>query len=118
MRIPTDDPNPARRTLLALAMALPALAGWERSSAAPHTPAELPPDLVAAIRDCDRATTSNDVGALANLVADDYVLVNSDSTLQDKQSYLKDFKVPGFKLDPYTLEQQVRKAWGTTALLA
>ena len=118
MRTPTDDPNPARRTLLALAVTMPALAGCHRSSAAPHTSAGLPPDLVAAIRDYDQATISNDVAALADLVADDYLLVNSDSTLQDKQSYLEDFKVPGFKLDPYTLERQVRKAWGTTALLA
>lgn len=118
MRIPTDDPNQARRTLLALAVTMPALAGWGGSSAAPHTLAGLPPDLVAAIGDYDRATVGNDVDALAKLVADDYVLVNSDSTLQDRQSYLKDFTVPGFKLDPYTLEQQVRKVWGTAALLA
>ena len=48
----------------------------------------------------------------------DYVLVNSDSTLQDKQSYLEDFKVPGFRLDPYELQQPVRKIWGDAALLA
>ncbi|HEV8333689.1 MAG TPA: nuclear transport factor 2 family protein [Steroidobacteraceae bacterium] len=77
-----------------------------------------PTDLAKAIEDYDRATVSNDVAALANLVADDYVLVNSDSTLQDKQSYLEDFKVPGFKLDPYELQQQVHKVWGDAALLA
>jgi ketosteroid isomerase-like protein len=77
-----------------------------------------PSDLAKAIEDYDRATVSNDVAALANLVADAYVLVNSDSTLQDKQSYLEDFKVPGFKLDPYELQQQVHKAWGDAALLA
>jgi ketosteroid isomerase-like protein len=77
-----------------------------------------PSDLARAIADYDRATVSNDVAALANLVADDYVLVNSDSTLQDKQSYLEDFKVPGFRLDPYELQQQVRKTWSDAALLA
>jgi ketosteroid isomerase-like protein len=77
-----------------------------------------PTDLAKAIEDYDRATVSNDVAALANLVADDYVLVNSDSTLQDKQSYLEDFKVPGFRLDPYELQQQVHKVWGDAALLA
>jgi ketosteroid isomerase-like protein len=118
MRARIDDPDLARRTLLALAATLPALAGPARSSAARRTVAELPPDLIKAVSDYDRATTSNDVAALANLVADDYVLVNSDSSLQDKQSYLKDFTVPGFKLDPYTLEQQVRKVWGDAALLA
>jgi ketosteroid isomerase-like protein len=77
-----------------------------------------PTDLAKAIENYDRATVSNDVAALANLVADDYVLVNSDSSLQDKQSYLEDFKVPGFKLDPYELQQQVHKVWGDAALLA
>jgi ketosteroid isomerase-like protein len=77
-----------------------------------------PTDLAQAIENYDRATVSNDVAALANLVADDYVLVNSDSSLQDKQSYLEDFKVPGFKLDPYELQQQVHKVWGDAALLA
>ena len=78
----------------------------------------MPADLASAIQDYDRATISNDVATLASLVADDYLLVNSDSTLQDKQSYLEDFKVPGFKLDPYELRQQVLKRWGDTALLA
>ena len=77
-----------------------------------------PTDLAQAIENYDRATVSNDVAALANLVADDYVLVNSDSSLQDKQSYLEDFKVPGFKLAPYELQQQVHKVWGDAALLA
>jgi ketosteroid isomerase-like protein len=79
--------------------------------------ADWPTDLAQAIENYDRATVSNDVAALANLVADDYVLVNSDSSLQDKQSYLEDFKVPGFKLDPYELQQQVHKVWGDAALL-
>lgn len=77
-----------------------------------------PTDLQKAIAAYDQATVGNDTATLANLVADDYVLVNSDSTLQTKQSYLEDFKVPGFKLDPYELQQPVRKMWGDAALLA
>ncbi len=82
------------------------------------TAVAMPSDLAKAIGEYDRATVSNDVAALAALVADDYMLVNSDSTLQDKQSYLEDFKVPGFKLDPYELQQQTLKRWSDTALLA
>jgi ketosteroid isomerase-like protein len=82
------------------------------------TAVAMPSDLAKAIEEYDRATVDNDVESLANLVADDYVLVNSDSTLQDKQSYLKDFTVPGFKVDPYELRQKVLKRWGDTALLA
>jgi ketosteroid isomerase-like protein len=77
-----------------------------------------PTDLAQAIAAYDRATVSNDIATLASLVTDDYVLVNSDSSLQDKQSYLEDFKVPGFRLDPYELQQQVHRMWGDAALLA
>lgn len=99
-----------RRTLISAAAAAPALVGWKTSAAAP--------DLDDAVRAYDQATVHNDVVALAQLVSDDYMLVNSDSTLQDKSSYLADFKVPGFKLDPYALAQPVRKIWGDTALVA
>jgi ketosteroid isomerase-like protein len=102
-----------RRALLMIA----ALGSWTLATSARAT-GTLPSDLVKAIEDYDRATVSNDTATLASLVADDYVLVNSDSTLQDKQSYLEDFKVPGFRLDPYELQQQVRKGWGDAALLA
>src|ERR1044072_678034 len=77
-----------------------------------------PTDLARSIESYDRATVSNDIATLAKLVALDYVLVNSDSTLQDKQSYLEDFRVPGFRLDPYELQQPVRKVWNDAALLA
>jgi len=99
-----------RRTLLSAAAAAPALVGWETSFAAP--------DLDDAVRAYDQATLHNDVDTLAELVRDDYMLVNSDSTLQDKSSYLEDFKVPGFRLDPYVLEQPIRRIWGDTALVA
>ena len=99
-----------RRTLLSAAAAAPALVSWQASGAESA--------LDEAVRAYDRATVYNDVAALAQLVCDDYQLVNSDSSLQDKQSYLADFKVPGFKLDPYVLEQQVRRLWGDTALVA
>lgn len=75
-----------------------------------------PPDLAQAWADYDQATVRKDVARLAALVTDDYVLVNSDSSVQDKKSYLADFKVPGFKLDPYEIEQPMQKIWGNTAL--
>jgi len=99
-----------RRTLISAAAAAPALVGWKTSAAES--------DLDDAVRVYDEATVHNDVTALAQLVSDDYTLVNSDSTLQDKSSYLEDFKVPGFKLDPYVLQEPVRRVWGDTALVA
>jgi ketosteroid isomerase-like protein len=99
-----------RRTLITAAAVAPAFVGWNASATGS--------DLDDAIRTYDQATVHNDVAALAQLVCDDYTLVNSDSTLQDKSSYLEDFRVPGFKLDPYVLEQPVRRVWGDTALVA
>ena len=96
--------------LLASAAAAPTLVGIKASAAES--------DLDAAVHAYDEATVHNDVATLAQLVSHDYMLVNSDSSLQDKQSYLEDFKVPGFKLDPYVLEQQARRNWGESALVA
>jgi ketosteroid isomerase-like protein len=77
---------------------------------------DLPADLARAVKDYDQATMHNDVATLARLVADDYLLVNSDSTIQDKQSYLEDFKKAGFSLDPYELREPVRKVWSDCAI--
>jgi len=79
---------------------------------------ELPPDLAQAMKVYDEGQFHNDVPTLERLVADDYVLVNSDSTLQNKQSFLADFRVPGFRLDPYVMEQRVAKVWGGAAVMA
>jgi ketosteroid isomerase-like protein len=85
------------------------------ASAKPATVAA-PSDLARAWSDYNRATINSDVPALAALVTDDYMLVNSDASVQDKKSYLADFKVPGFKLEPYEIEQPLQKIWGNTAL--
>jgi ketosteroid isomerase-like protein len=96
-----------RRILAALMLTLAALTSAH---------AELPPDLANAVREYERATLSNDTATLAKLVMDDYMLVNSDSSVQDKESYLADFKVPGFKMDPYVMREPMHKVWGNTAL--
>lgn len=63
-----------------------------------------------------RATIGNDTRTLGALVTDDYMLVNSDSTVQGKDSYLADFAVPGFKIDPYRMEHAFTKIHAETAL--
>ncbi|HEY5759987.1 MAG TPA: nuclear transport factor 2 family protein [Steroidobacter sp.] len=114
-----DGADIPRRTLLAMAAIAPALVAGIAGAAEPAlTRTVLPPDLANVINEYDQATCRNDIAALADLVAEDYLLVNSDSTLQDKQSYLADFAVPGFRIDPYVLEEPVLKIWGNTALTA
>lgn len=95
--------------IIALALSSPAISA---------PPTLLPHDLAAALDDYNRATMHNDVAMLSTLVTDDYVLVNSDSSVQDKASYLADFRVPGFRIDPYEIEQPVYRVTGDAALTA
>jgi ketosteroid isomerase-like protein len=112
-----DGADLTRRTLLAMAAMAPTLAAAGMTSASESAPAaEMPPDLAQAVNDYDQATIRNDTEALGNLVAEDYVLVNSDATVQNKEQYLADFNLPGFRIDPYLMEQPVLKVWGNTAL--
>ena len=67
----------------------------------------MPPDLASTIAAYDKATVDNDVARLEALVRDDYVLVNSDMSVQHKASYLADFKVPGFKINRYELSDPI-----------
>lgn len=113
----TDDGTGLkRRTLLTLAMMTPALAAGSASTAEAEPTSELPPDLALALNAYDQAAMSHDIATLAELLADDYLLVNSDTTLQDKQSYLADFTVPGFRLHPYVMQQPMHKVWAGAAL--
>ena len=85
------------------------------ASVLPKT-APLPADLARAWDSYNQATMHKDTTTLSALVTDDYMLVNSDTSIQDKKSYLSDFAVAGFTLDPYTVERQVYRVQGTAAL--
>ena len=79
--------------------------------------ADAPPgDLALAVREYDVATTNNDVAALSQLIAEDYMLVNSDSSVENRAQYLADFHLPGFHIEPYTMEEPMLRAWDHFAL--
>jgi len=99
----------ATRTLVVVALVL---------AVRPALAADLPPDLAAALAAFDRAQFSNDVPTLTHLYADDYVLVNSDASVENKQQALADFLAPGFKAEPYVLEEPVRLLSSDTAVVA
>jgi len=84
---------------------------------APAWAADLPPDLAKAIQDYDRAQVNNDTAVLERLVDDDYVLVNSNASVENKQQFLADFHLPGFKIDPYVIEQPMHKVWSDGAVI-
>ena len=83
-----------------------------------QAPAELPPDLAAALSSYDRAHYESDLPRLASLVTDDYVLVNSDASVENKEQFLADFRLPGFKIEPYAREQSINKVWDCGAVTA
>lgn len=85
--------------------------------AAPAFAAELPPDLAQAVKDYNHAQFNNDIAELKRLVSDDYVLVNSDASIDDKQKVIADHSMPGFKIDPYVVEQPVETVWDNGAVI-
>jgi ketosteroid isomerase-like protein len=84
--------------------------------AAPAAHAVIPQDLAHAVAAYDAATVSNDVARLNEIVRDDYLLVNSDMSIQGKASYLADFKVPGFKINHYRLSEPILRIRADSAL--
>jgi ketosteroid isomerase-like protein len=106
-----------RRPLAPAALALAATLALAPAAAAPARPA-LPADLARALDAYNQATARSDTRTLAALVTDDYVLVNSDASVQGKASYLADFAVPGFKVDPYQVESPLYRVGHDTALTA
>jgi len=93
---------------LAFAAALLAVAPALASS--PY--AGLPPDLEAAVEAYDAAQVNGDRAELERLVADDYVLVSGGGARQTKADLIRDYVAPGFKLDPFTIEEPVQQVWG------
>ena len=88
------------------------------TSARAAPPLTVPAYLPRALAANTPATARNDTKTLAALVTDDYVLVNSDASVQGKASYLADFAAPGFRIDPYEIEPLTYKVHGDAALTA
>jgi len=87
------------------------------AGAVPGIAADLPPDLAKAARDYDRANVAGDIATLERLFADDYVLVNSDASVEYKQQAIADFRMPGFKIEPYVTTQPVERVWSDGAVV-
>lgn len=79
--------------------------------------AGLPADLERAGRAYDEAQVKSDKAALERLLADDYRLVNSAGQVEDKQQFIADQTAPGYRLDPFKVEQPIQKRVGQVALL-
>ncbi|MBA3677457.1 MAG: nuclear transport factor 2 family protein [Sphingosinicella sp.] len=109
-------PAPAQVADRTKSQSIVGISQQDQGPASRPAPFLLPADLARSLDEYDRATIAKDTFTLAALVTDDYMLVNSDATVQDKASYLADFLVRGFKIDPYQMELPVFKMFGDTAL--
>jgi ketosteroid isomerase-like protein len=107
--------NSLRIPVIVLACAL--LSGVTSSLSAKDSGAKIPADLAARVHAYDEAQVKGDKAALEDLVADDYVLINSRGQRQTKQDLIHDYTKPGFKLEPFVVEEPVEVAWKDGAVM-
>jgi hypothetical protein len=79
---------------------------------------EIPADLKAALRDFDRAHCESDIPTLERLTSANYQVLNSNISRENKREFLADFRLPGFKIDPYERQQEDNVAWNDAAVTA
>ena len=79
--------------------------------------ADLPADLAKAVKDYDEAQIHGDKAELQRLVADDYTLVNSSGRIQSKAELIADYTAPGYKIEPFKIQQPVEKVWSDGAVM-
>jgi hypothetical protein len=80
-------------------------------------PTKIPADLAARVHAYDDAQIKGDEAALEDLLADDYVLVNSRGIRQKKADLIADYTKPGFRLEPFTIEEPVELVWKDGAVM-
>jgi hypothetical protein len=78
----------------------------------------LPPDLAKASNDYDAAQVKGDRAELERLLADDYTLLNSSGTLENKAQLIADYTAADYKLDPFVVRNPIEKVWANGAVLA
>ena len=79
--------------------------------------ADLPADLEKAVHDYDEAQIKGNRLELQRLLADDYTLLNSGGRIQNKAELIADYTAPGFKLEPFVVEQPIEKVWSDGAVM-
>jgi len=77
----------------------------------------IPSDLAAAVHGYDKAQVDGNRAELERWLADDYLLVNSSGQTETKAQLIADYTAPGFKIEPFTIEQPVEKVWSDGAVM-
>lgn len=86
-------------------------------AAAKEAPTNIPAELAARVHAYDAAQVEGDAAALDDLLADDYVLVNSRGQRQTKAQLIADYTKPDFRLEPFTVEEPVELVWSDGAVM-
>jgi hypothetical protein len=100
--------------LLGTAIGLAGLTGLA-GAAPPAT--SIPKDLAARVHAYDAAQVNGDKAALEDLLANDYVLINSRGQRETKADLIHDYTKPGFKLEPFVVEDPVELVWENGAVM-
>jgi ketosteroid isomerase-like protein len=99
------------------ALAVVLLSGAMAPSFAKDPIPKIPADLAARVHAYDEAQVKGDRAALEDLVADDYVLIDSRGQRQSKADLIRDYTKAGFKLEPFVVEEPVELAWSDGAVM-
>ena len=78
---------------------------------------ELPADLAKAVKDYDQAQITGNRAELERLLADDYTLLNSGGQTETKPQFIAESTAPGFKLEPFVVQDPVEKVWDQGAVM-
>ena len=106
-----------RLRISALALTSALLLGAMASLAAKDASPKIPADLAARVHAYDEAQVHGDKAGLEDLVAEDYVLINSGGQRQTKADLIRDYTKPGFKLEPFVVEEPVEVVWADGAVM-
>lgn len=77
----------------------------------------VPADLAQAAAEFDLAQVKGDGVELRRVLADDYLLVNSQDKREDKAQFIADYTAKGFTMEPFAIDDQVIKVWSDGAVL-
>ncbi|HEX7693210.1 MAG TPA: nuclear transport factor 2 family protein [Sphingomonas sp.] len=102
--------------LAAAAAVTPVTAPGQAAPTMPGYPG-VPSDLATAAAAFDAAQVKGDGAALRRLLADDYLLINSQDIREDKAQFIADYTAKGFTMEPFAIDDQVIKVWADGAVL-
>lgn len=102
---------------LSIIAALLALAACTQAAAPAPSAEDSRAALFEAAEAYEHAQIAGDATALAQLIADDYVLVGSDGARQNKQELIAFWTAEGFEPAPVTVTEPVKHVWSDGAAL-